>query len=375
MTALLTLLGALVLFLLQRHFYMTKWSNGLDARIQFQEAAATEGDTALLTETIINRNWLPLVTLQVKFSISKYLKFEHTENTILTDQNYRNDIFSIASYEKITRKLSFVCQKRGYYHVNNVDLISSDIFLTEKLVTTAPQNTAFYVYPKAVDTAVFEIPFKKLMGTILTRRYTQEDPFEFRGIRPYEIYDSMKDINWKASARTGELKVNQHNYTSNQKVTILLNLASDSNWKYEKLYEESIRIAAAFVNGCISNGIPVGLITNGTDCISHESLSVESGAGEGHRITIIQRLARIDDQEEAPEFTPYIQKEMENIDSSSIYILISRVQSKELLDTYSALCMMNPGSQWIAPLHPDMEHRYASCPNAISMKWEVPYVS
>lgn len=373
MTILLTIAGAFFIVLLQKILYARRWSQGLHAAVTFQEHPAVEGETAILTETIINRKWLPLITLQVKFSVSKHLRFQQKENTVSTDRNYRNDIFSISGYEKITRTLPFVCNRRGYYQIKEIDLISFDLFFDDKQLLEAPQDTALYVYPSAVSPAAFDVPFCKLMGTVLSRRSTYEDPFEFRGIRPYDIHDPVKDINWKASARTGGLKVNQHNYTASQKVTILLNLYSDSNWKYEKLYEESIRIAAAFSNGCIAKGIPVSLISNGTDCISREPVHIHSGSGESHRITILKSLARIDERTDADEFAPFIIRELESADPSSVYVLISRIQTQNLLHSYSSLCAVSPGSLWIVPLHPDMNLRNDLCPNAEIIKWEVPY--
>ena len=42
-----------------------------------------------------------------------------------------------------------------------------------------------------------------------------EDPFEYRGIREYQPYDDMRSVNWKATAKTGDLKVNQNTNINN----------------------------------------------------------------------------------------------------------------------------------------------------------------
>ena len=374
MEILLALLGAGLLFWLQSLFYRRKWADGLEADIHFTEEAVNEGDTSSLTETVTNRKLLPLITLQVKFHVSKKLRFLNEENTVVTDNTYRNDIFSLLSYEKIERKLPFVCTGRGYYQIRELDLISNDLFLTNKSVLTRPLATTLYVYPKPVDYALLDVPFQKMTGAILTKRYAFEDPFEFRGIRPYQTYDSMKDINWKVSAKTGDWKVNVHNYTSSRQVTILLDLSSNSNWRYDRLFEESIRIAASYADRLIAAGIPTRLVSNGLDTETGQELVLPYGAGTRHTDTIKKGLARLDSAKDAQDFLPYLKKETEDAkSSSSFYILISRIMSGTFLAEYNTLCGLCPGSQWIAPLHKDMDFLPERCPNAVSMKWEVSY--
>lgn len=374
MAILFIILAAYLLSRLQSAFYARKWADALDTDIRFTDAAVTEGDESSLTETVINRKALPLSTLQVKFSVNRKIRFLNNENTVVTDNTYRNDIFSIMAFEKIERKLPFVCTGRGYYHIHSMDLISYDLFFRKKSVLTRPLSTSIYVYPKPVDTNRLNVPFQKMMGTILTKRYAFEDPFEFRGIRPYQTYDSMKDINWKASAKTGDWKVNVHNYTSSQQVTILLNLANDSNWRYDRLFEDSIRIASSYADRLIDAGIPTRIVTNGIDSMTSQELMIPYGAGKQHALAIKEGLSRIDADKEGVNFLPFLQSAAADSDASStLYVLISKIQNEELLSEYSNLCYLCPGSQWIAPLHKDMEFLPERCPGAVSMKWEVAY--
>jgi uncharacterized protein (DUF58 family) len=61
-------------------------------------------------------------------------------------------------------------------------------------------------------------------GVMQTKRQFLEDPFEYRGMREYQPYDDMKSINWKATAKTGDFKVNLHDFTTVRSVRIFLNL-------------------------------------------------------------------------------------------------------------------------------------------------------
>lgn len=372
MTVFLTLLAVCLLYFLQAFYYKKRWTNGLQTQVLFADPAINEGDVSSILEIITNRKALPLTTLQVKFTVSKRLQFTDTENTATTDQNYRNDIFSVMPYEKITRNLQFTALKRGYYEIKEVDLISYDLFLSQKSVLTKSNTCSLYVYPRPANYQTLLIPFRKMMGTILTKRSVFEDPFEFRGIRPYEPYDSLKDVNWKASARTGTLKVNMHNYTASQQVTIFLNLFEDSNWHSDLLLEESIRIAASYAELLITKGIPVRLISNGIDALSGKEFILPAGAGSHHIQMLKENLARISENSNRfPLIDAALEKELLSSDSPDLYLLISHSQKEDTLRLYDLLCLKSDGSQWIAPLLSDMEFLADRCPHAVAMKWEV----
>ena len=89
------------------------------------------------------------------------------------------------------------------------------------------------MYPKPFSHPDFKRSLKQLNGEVLTKRHLLEDPFEYRGIRDYQPQDDLKSINWKATARTGDLKVNQKNYTSQKSVRIFVNLEDTGILKKE----------------------------------------------------------------------------------------------------------------------------------------------
>ena len=167
------------------------------------------------------------------------------------------------------------------------------------------------------------IPYQKIMGDILTRRYTYEDPFEFQGIRPYQPYDSMRDVNWKATARTGELRTNLHGYTVRQEVCLLLNLESETMIEYAQLREESIRIANSLSEMLLAQGIPVGIYSNAKDLLTKQELHLKSGADQHHLKQIRRNLARLDLSQPMEEFGDLIKQNLTNEKGHVLYVLIS----------------------------------------------------
>lgn len=116
------------------------------------------------------------------------------------------------------------------------------------------------MYPRMVDETRLEIPFQKIMGSVLSRKNLYEDPFEFRGIREYQPTDPMHKINWKVSARTDQWMVNLYDSTSAQEVVVLLDVEDETIWKFDAIHEEGIRLAAALVSRLLQNGILRGSV-------------------------------------------------------------------------------------------------------------------
>jgi hypothetical protein len=224
MTALMIVLLLAALFFLQSFLYDRLWGKGLEAKISFREEYATEDDTAALTEVIVNNKLLPLPVVEIDFHMDKGLRFSGEENTAVSDRSYRRDVFTLGVRQKITRTLEFQCARRGYYRIDQAGMDVRNLLLTKKYVGSSPQDTDFYVLPRMVPTQRIQIPFSRIMGSVLSRKKVYDDPFEFAGLRDYTRGDPMKYINWKASAKTGDLLVNIHESTLSQKVAVVVDL-------------------------------------------------------------------------------------------------------------------------------------------------------
>ena len=189
MIIIVVLIGAFVMNYVLVKIYGHLWEKDLDARVEFQKEPSVEGRDATLTETIYNRKWLFLPVLQVGFQMHRNLRFADGENTSVSDQCYKRDIFSVGGYQKITRTISFQCSKRGYYELSQVELVTRSPLMNGKFYKTLESPDHFYVYPRMVDETKMEIPFQNVMGSVLSQKNLYEDPFEFRGIREYQSTD------------------------------------------------------------------------------------------------------------------------------------------------------------------------------------------
>ncbi len=298
----------LLLFVIQKSIYERLWQKSLYVSVSFGKEPIFEGEQGELKEIIENRKRLPLSMLKVKFKTDRHLNFGNEKGSRTTDQYYRNDIFRIGSGERVTRTLKFRGGRRGYYTIDEISLVASDLFFLSQMVADQKVKTELYVYPRPYDDARLRRSLIRMNGEMLSRRHLLEDPFEYRGIREYQPYDDMRSINWKATAKTGDFKVNQKNYTSLKSVRIFFNIQDDNILKKEAAVEMTLRIAAALCRLFLQQGIQVSCYGNGVDIVTHSPFSVSPKAGQGQMDTIYRGLARIDTSQPAADFREHFEE-------------------------------------------------------------------
>ena len=114
MIVLLMLIGAGIIYTLLQYVYKRFWAKNLTVDIAFDKAYTYMGTEAVITETVTNMKALPLACINMKFKIDKSLDFGNADsNSAVSDNTYRNDIFALLYYQRVTRKIPVKCTKRG----------------------------------------------------------------------------------------------------------------------------------------------------------------------------------------------------------------------------------------------------------------------
>lgn len=375
----LLLLGVAAGYLLQRIAYAKCWYRRLRVRAEFSDAYAYEGDTAFLQEEIINDKLLPLPALEVWLSLSRNLVFsdEARQNASISDMTYRRDVFSLLFYQRIVRKLSFVCQKRGFYQLGKVELLGYDLLFSSKYHLELPQRTQLYVYPAQVDDRRIRLLCRAISGTVLTQSRLYPDPFEFSGIREYRSTDPMNQINWKASAKNGSLMVNQFDSTTNLKLTLFLDVEDTNILRQEELTEEGIRIAASLAVRLAKANMELQLLSNavyeewGGAQMRREKLYWNLKTGERRIQELNRKLACIDSAATEEGIAKVLHREVQKQSSGNIYVLISKNQEPAVMEKLHLLAANGNEVLWVLLLQPNQERTMVSAPQIRVLPWEV----
>jgi len=243
-------------------YYRKHWHEQLQISLQFEEEHVHAGEQAHLTEVIENYKKLPVPVLEVRFHTRKELDFHTAENTAVSDYIYKSDVFSVLGRQKISRRLTLDCRKRGMYPIEEVSMTTYSTLFQKRYFRDISSDAILYVYPKRTNVSDVLVTCEKMIGTIQCAKHLYEDPFAFRSIREYTLTDPMKTINWKASAKSGDLMVNTFDSAISSKVMIYLDVEDSGILRQEELVEESISVAATLARKLLQSGMEVGLAMN-----------------------------------------------------------------------------------------------------------------
>lgn len=354
---LLLLLGMALAWFLQRKLYQQNWQKNLKIQVSFQNSAVYEGEESALKEVVVNDKLLPVPALELGISMSRNLEFdrEAKANSSVTDQSYKRDVFSFLFHQQVTRTLPFRAKKRGFYEITGANAVGYDLFFREGFYSEYPQQTQMYVYPRQVDTARIQMICRAVSGMVLSRNRLYEDPFEFSGIRDYRKEDPMNRINWKASARMGNLMVNQFDATTSVEVSVLLDIEDAKILREESQVEESIRIVSSLAARMVKNKMNLWVRSNAKDEETGGELKVHLAAGAGKTAELNRKLACVQLGENKSTGAEFLRTEAEKEITGHTYVVVSKNRTDEVRRALHLLSGAGNQVLWIIPYLPGTE--------------------
>ncbi|HOJ80220.1 MAG TPA: DUF58 domain-containing protein [Clostridiales bacterium] len=268
----------------------------LEYKCEFSVPEAHEGDTIMLVETVYNGKLMPVPWLRVDIHTSRWLEFAGTCSVIAQDNRHVTSSFVLKSYQKITRKWKLKCIKRGIFQTENVTLVSGDLLNFTTVSIAVPVNATLTVYPQIIDLEELFVPVSLQQSDRVVNRWIIDDPFLVAGVRDYTYGDPFNRMHWPASAKNGRLMVRKNEYTTQQNLTVILNMQSRH---YELLdtvdkaiAELGIKVAATLFDRALRNGNPVRFITNGcTDPDAKQPIVTGEAADRDHITSLLRILA------------------------------------------------------------------------------------
>lgn len=346
--------GLFLVTFLWNYNYRKKWNRDMEVWLAFEEYSVYAGGEAHLKERVENAKRLPLPVLEVMFCMKKALVFCDMENTSVSDNTYKRDVFSLLGRQRITRTLTVRCTKRGCYSIKSVDCVSFSLLHDRKYMCSFPVDARLFVYAARVDVSGIMTACEKLMGAAQCARRLYEDPFAFSGIREYTVTDPMRTVNWKASARTGELMVNTFESTLTRRVMLYLDLTDDGILRQEGLYEEGVSVAASLAQRLLGRGMEVGILTN-VRGVDKKLCGFAPKAGKNQLIAIEELLAEREDGERTESFAQMLLEAGEMSErqrEDAVAVVISKNTAPENVKAIQSFLTKEAGV-WVLPFWPD----------------------
>jgi uncharacterized protein (DUF58 family) len=274
---------------------------------------------------LLNRHWLPVPWLQLAETLPLELIVPSTFRSVTTLGPYGRQQFTYTLH----------ADRRGYYTIGPLHLRSGDLIgLNDDLDTEGPADRLI-VYPQIIPLAKVRLPSRSPIGTL---RHTQpifEDPSRVRGKRDYVAGDSLRRVDWKATATLGRLQVKQFEPSIALETVICLNLNVDEYEQRTRLdaTELAIVVAASLANWIIGQRQAVGLSVNGADPIGlgDKPQLLPPRKGRAQLTRLLEVLARIRSIPTGP-FVQVLQREMSQLSWGTTVILITGSVDDALFD-------------------------------------------
>lgn len=265
----------------------------LSYRRYFSQDGVFEGETVYLVEEICNTFFLPLFFVDVEAYIYGSLVLdtdEHPDNSAM--QSFCSRFF-LMPFTRVQRKHPVQCVKRGYYQLESVHIY----FMKNSIHLPAP--TEIYVYPRLLpmeETASFN---REIQNNCLTFHNLIHDPFSLAGLRDYRHGDPFRSINFKATAKTGTLKVNEQDPLSNRNFMIYINYQNEaknvyiSAGEYEKKMEQALSLAGFLTQQAVENGYKTGFSANADTADGDRLIRLPRSSGTAHYEEILRAMSKI----------------------------------------------------------------------------------
>jgi uncharacterized protein (DUF58 family) len=250
------------------------------------EKRAFWGEEVPVSLQIRNHGWLPIPWLYIYES----LPFE------LSGGSFVKRLISLGPHAAMEINYKLSCYKRGYYAVGPFTTKYGDTLGLAEVQELEKKADNITVYPRIVPLAHVDLPSRSPIGTLRHHQPIFEDPSRMRGKRDYTASDSLRRVDWKASAAVGRLQVKQFEPSISLQTVIFLNL----NYReYPRHYidatELSIVVASSLANWVVEQKQSIGLVTNGIDphADNRKVKPILPGKGTGQLIRILDTLARV----------------------------------------------------------------------------------
>jgi uncharacterized protein (DUF58 family) len=224
----------------------------VDAEVLLGVERALEGDEVEIDVTL--ETAVGAERIELLLELPRQLAVDGSENPVLLrmrDGERRDVSFRVR------------CRRWGAFRVGRLWVRASDAFGLLRYETVLDRRVPLKVYPteeglrnllRPLETQVFS-------GNHVARQ--KGEGIEFADLRPFVPGDRIRRVNWRASARRGELWVNEHHAERNADVVVLLDSFAEVRRSDRSTLDPALRAAASLAARYLRQKDRVGFLSFG----------------------------------------------------------------------------------------------------------------
>lgn len=262
------------------------------------ESRAFPGEQLRLTYRLTNRKAIPLPRLELRDQLPEALSPPdlHLPPSGAPATNVYTHVTHLGWHERASWSLELPCPERGYYRLGPARLRSGDGFGLFASQREEPGTDGVVVYPRTLSLPDLGLPAARPLGERRGVERIFEDPLRFAGLRDYHPGDSIRRIDWKATARRGELQSRVYEPSTTHHLIVVLNVDTlERPWQgyIPELLEAAIVVAASVARWAYEARYAVGLLANGSLPESDRPIAIAPGRAPDQLPRVLEALGGI----------------------------------------------------------------------------------
>jgi uncharacterized protein (DUF58 family) len=246
---------------------------------------------------------------------------------------------SVGWYQRLRMRYEVECPRRGYHQIGPAILRSGDPFGLYRRDMRIEEPTGILVYPRLVPVQGLNLGRLFPFEAARTGRGLLDDPLNIVGARPYAEGDTLRQVHWRASARSAGLQSKVLRPTTEPGVLIFLDLASAQHaWQGVDVdqVEHAISTAATVAHRLRDARLPLGLYVNGLRAGTRQKIRLGLSRSDPSFQAVMDTLARVYAYPNMP-IAALLRAERRTLPAGATVVLITAVRTPEL-DVQVELC-------------------------------------
>lgn len=289
------IIGVVIAAALLNFYYEKNIAKHLTVEVLPGELRKYKGQDDVLQLKITQRGRLPVLSADIHITAGDDIAFYNDEALKIRNVTETSYSFSVFPGKSTMIEVPFKARNRGTSKIINTKITIPRIFGFGhlKLEQVGAADHEILIYPDRYAFHNRPLKTKIEQGIYREKNTFFHDPLLTSGSRPYRSTDSLRDVHWKLSARSGELMTREYEKTTHTSWLFLINLRSDKSFappaNIEVIFEK-----LAFLFGKITEeDIPFKVRANMRTFDRHQFFTLDESSGKLHYRRALESLARI----------------------------------------------------------------------------------
>jgi uncharacterized protein (DUF58 family) len=248
------------------------WSRHLFDRVRLErtlpERRGFVGESMKLQVELENKKPLPMPWYEWRIGLAEQLPVEREQlaGAAAPGLNWLVKRGALGWYQKHTWEFELKPSVRGFHTVGPASVRSADLMGVFPRRFDWDEMQSIVVFPEVFSLDDLGLPSLRPFGERKGGNRLFEDPLRIAGLREYRPGDPLRRIDWKATARTGEMMSRVYEPSATQQLYVMVNIDTMLHaWEgyLRDDLERTVSVAASLVVWAAGARFAVGLLANG----------------------------------------------------------------------------------------------------------------